>query len=120
MVQKTDVITSYSIHYTKLYERPGGPHRSGRGAGAAGRPDYAARRPPPRCRTKPFMEETLMSNRIAALALIAALLSPAAGAFASEDPVVLTDDVAQSIRTKLTSEGYEVGKIKTEDGLFVV
>ncbi len=59
-----------------------------------------------------------MSNRIAALALIAALLSPAAGAFASEDPVVLTDDVAQSIRTKLTSEGYEVGKIKTEDGLF--
>lgn len=59
-----------------------------------------------------------MLNRIAALAVVAALLSPAAGAFASEDSVVLTDDATQSIRSKLTEQGYEVGKIKIEDGLF--
>ena len=58
-----------------------------------------------------------MLNRIAALAVVAALLSPTAGAFASEESVVLTDEMTQEIRTKLTGQGYEVGKIKSEDGL---
>jgi hypothetical protein len=58
-----------------------------------------------------------MLNRIAALAVVAALMLPAAGAFAAEESVALTDEMTQEIRTKLTGQGYEVGKIKAEDGL---
>ena len=49
----------------------------------------------------------------------AVLLSLAAGAaLASDNDIALTDEVASQIRTSLTSQGYEVGKIKTEDGLY--
>ncbi len=51
------------------------------------------------------------------LASIALATLIATGAFAS-DSVKLTDEVKQQIADKLTSEGYKVGKIKTEDGLY--
>lgn len=56
-----------------------------------------------------------MNNRFFAAALAAALL-PAVGAFATE--VNLTDAVVEQIKAKLTGEGYQVGKVKIEDGLY--
>jgi hypothetical protein len=37
---------------------------------------------------------------------------------ASDESVELTDEVKQSIETKLTAQGYKGGKIKVEDGLY--
>ena len=59
-----------------------------------------------------------MMKPIAALALSAALVFPAVSAFASDTPVNLTDEVKAEIKTMLEGQGYEVGKIKTEDGLY--
>lgn len=53
--------------------------------------------------------------------LMASLLACSAlptGASASGDDLPLTDDVLARIRTVLVAQGYEVGKIKTEDGLY--
>lgn len=50
-----------------------------------------------------------------ALAFAAVLASSAA--FASQ-PVALTDANTDQIRALLTGQGYEVGKIKLEDGLY--
>lgn len=55
---------------------------------------------------------------IPTLAICAALSLSAAVASASDESVQLTDEVTQSIETKLTAQGYEVGKIKIEDGLY--
>lgn len=52
------------------------------------------------------------------LALCSALSLAAGAALASDDGVKLTDDVRARITTVLTEQGYEVGKIKTEDGLY--
>lgn len=57
-----------------------------------------------------------MTTRITALALAAAIALPSL-AMASEG-VKLTDEMEQKIRTQLTEQGYEVAKIKTEDGLY--
>jgi len=57
-------------------------------------------------------------SRLPALALAAALLLPATAGFAAASEVNLTDEVADQIRSKLSGEGYQVGKIKTEDGLY--
>ncbi|GAB3116980.1 PepSY domain-containing protein [Novispirillum itersonii] len=52
-----------------------------------------------------------------AAAVVAALtLTAAPQAFASG--VTLTPETEAAIRTKLTAEGYDVSKIKTEDGLY--
>ncbi len=56
----------------------------------------------------------MMPKMFAAVALATLV---ATGAFAS-DSVKLTDEVKQQITDKLTAEGYEVGKIKTEDGMY--
>lgn len=58
-----------------------------------------------------------MINRTVAALALAALL-PATSALAANQEVNLTDEVADTIRTTLTEQGYEVGKIKTEDGLY--
>ena len=51
--------------------------------------------------------------------LLGSVLSLAAGsALASESGVKLTDEVRTQISTLLTGQGYEVGKIKTDDGLY--
>ena len=52
-----------------------------------------------------------------ALALAAAMAVPAAGVYASSNETVPAE-TAQQIRTKLTEQGYEVRKIKMEDGLY--
>lgn len=52
------------------------------------------------------------------IAVCAALAMTAGTAFASDDGVKLTEEVKQQIRTSLIEQGYEVGKIKTEDGLY--
>ncbi|MCB1969582.1 MAG: PepSY domain-containing protein [Geminicoccaceae bacterium] len=57
-----------------------------------------------------------MRKMIAATAIAAALLVQATGAFASG--VELTDQAKDAIRAKLTEQGYEVGKIKVEDGMY--
>lgn len=49
-------------------------------------------------------------------ALVLALTLPAAAAFASGSAV--DGDVAAKIRTTLQEQGYEVRKIKSEDGLY--
>jgi len=60
-----------------------------------------------------------MKSRIfSTLAVCTALTLPAAGAMASDENVEITEEVTQSIQTKLTAQGYEVGKIKVEDGLY--
>lgn len=41
-----------------------------------------------------------------------------AGAALASDEITLTDEVKQQIRTTLTDQGYEVSKIKIEDGLY--
>ncbi|MBJ6372272.1 PepSY domain-containing protein [Sedimentitalea sp. CAU 1593] len=51
--------------------------------------------------------------------LLGSVLTLAAGsALASESGVKLTDEVRTQISTMLTGQGYEVGKIKTDDGLY--
>lgn len=56
-----------------------------------------------------------MFTRIAtALVLTAALSGPVLAA----NPVILNDQNANQIRTMLTEQGYEVGKIKIEDGYY--
>ena len=60
----------------------------------------------------------MKSGIYSTLAVCAALSFPAASALASEESVELTEEVTQSIETKLTAQGYEVGKIKIEDGLY--
>jgi len=56
-----------------------------------------------------------MQKTIAMLALAFTLAAPAVQA--SSDMAV-TDEVKAQITEKLTAEGYEVGKIKSEDGLY--
>lgn len=56
-----------------------------------------------------------MNSKIALLALGLAFLSPATTAFAE---VVLTPEVEKNIKDALTSQGYDVGKIKIEDGMY--
>jgi len=57
---------------------------------------------------------------IRTLATTAAVLLSLAGgaAIASSDEIKLTEEVEAQIRTSLASQGYEVGKIKTDDGLY--
>lgn len=57
-----------------------------------------------------------MRTLFAAAVVAAVTLTTAPLAFASG--VTLTPEAEAAIRTKLTAEGYEVGKIKTEDGLY--
>ena len=52
------------------------------------------------------------------LAVCAALTMTAGGAMASDDEAKLTDEVKAQIQATLTEQGYEVGKIKTEDGMY--
>ncbi len=56
----------------------------------------------------------MMKKLITAAALSLALTAGAA--FASE--AVLTDAIEAQIKETLVAQGYEVGKIKVEDGLF--
>lgn len=56
-----------------------------------------------------------MKTPIAAFALALSLAVPAA--HASSD-MVPTDTIKAQITEKLTAEGYQVGKIKSEDGLY--
>lgn len=56
-----------------------------------------------------------MNSKIALLALGLTFLSPATTAFAE---VVLTPEVEMNIKDALTSQGYDVGKIKIEDGMY--
>ena len=60
----------------------------------------------------------MKSGIFSTLAVCAALSFPAAIALASDESVELTDEVTQNIENKLTAQGYEVGKIKIEDGLY--
>jgi len=60
----------------------------------------------------------MMTHIPSRLVLAAMLLLPAAGVFASESHGSLTTEVEQKIRSTLTEQGYEVRKIKREDGLF--
>lgn len=55
-----------------------------------------------------------MNKTFAALAVSLSLLLPAA-AFAE---VKLTPEVEQQIKDTLKAQGYEVGKIKIEDGMY--
>lgn len=48
-------------------------------------------------------------------AVVIGLLS---GAAVASETVTLTDENTTQIRELLTEQGYEVGKIKTEDGLY--
>lgn len=57
----------------------------------------------------------MFKKTVIALAFAADL--PATQVLAGSDPV-LTDEIANQIRETLTQQGYEVAKIKTEDGLF--
>lgn len=56
-----------------------------------------------------------MFKKLAAAALCAALLAPAAFAAGG---VTLNDETERAVRATLTEQGYEVSKVKTEDGLF--
>lgn len=56
-----------------------------------------------------------MLKSLTAALLLTTMIS--AQALASGD-VVLNDENEQHIREMLTGQGYEVGKIKTEDGLY--
>jgi len=58
-----------------------------------------------------------MFNKFAKTALVSALLLvPASAAFASSDAVSAEQEA--QIRTSLTEQGYEVRKIKMQDGMF--
>lgn len=52
------------------------------------------------------------------VALCAAMAMAAGSALASDGTVKLTDEVRAQITSTLTEQGYEVGKIKTEDGMY--
>jgi hypothetical protein len=56
-----------------------------------------------------------MLKTLTAAALFTALLSPAVQA---SEGVRLNAETEQAVRQVLTDQGYEVAKIKTEDGLF--
>jgi hypothetical protein len=58
-----------------------------------------------------------MLKTTAALAVAATMLLPAVGAMASSE-VTLTDETKAQITQSLTEQGYEVGKIKIEDGMY--
>jgi hypothetical protein len=60
----------------------------------------------------------MKSGIFSTLAICSVLALPVASAMASGEQEQLTDEVTQSIRTKLTAEGYEVGEIEIEDGLY--
>jgi hypothetical protein len=62
-------------------------------------------------------EITMTLSKLFGTVAICATLA-AGGAFASEDAVSLTDDVRAQITSTLTEQGYEVGKIKTDDGMY--
>lgn len=58
-----------------------------------------------------------MFNKFAKTAIVSALLLvPASAAFASSEAVSAEQEA--KIRTTLTAQGYEVRKIKMEDGMF--
>ena len=63
-----------------------------------------------------------MQNSFAAAALTLALLAASAAssglAMASDSSVVLNDRNVEAVRTTLTQQGYEVGKVKLEDGYY--
>jgi hypothetical protein len=67
---------------------------------------------------KPYRRLTMTSRILTSLALCTALVLPATGALASGSDMKLTPEMEQKIRTSLTEQGYEVRKIKTEDGLY--
>jgi DNA-dependent RNA polymerase auxiliary subunit epsilon len=56
-----------------------------------------------------------MLKTLTAAALFTALLSPVVHA---SEGVTLNAETEQAVRQVLTDQGYEVAKIKTEDGLF--
>ena len=56
-----------------------------------------------------------MFKTLTAAALCAVVLVPVAFAAGG---VTLNDETEQAVRKTLTEQGYEVAKIKTEDGLF--
>ncbi len=56
----------------------------------------------------------MIRNLILPAVFIGALSAPA---FAS-DTVALNNETEQKIRTMLTEQGYEIGKVKMEDGLY--
>ena len=60
----------------------------------------------------------MKSGIFSTLAICSVLALPVAGAMASGEQEQLTHEVTQSIQTKLTAEGYEVGEIEIEDGLY--
>ena len=55
----------------------------------------------------------MFKKTLTALALVSTV---ATAAFASD--VILNDENTAKIRTMLTEQGYEVGKIKLEDGMY--
>ena len=55
-----------------------------------------------------------MNKMFAAIAVSLSLLLPAA----AHAEVKLTPEVEQQIKDTLTAQGYEVGKIKIEDGMY--
>ncbi|WP_232829358.1 PepSY domain-containing protein [Tropicimonas sp. IMCC34043] len=57
-----------------------------------------------------------MLKKMTALAVAATLLVSATGAIASG--LKLTDETKAQIKTTLTEQGYDVGKIKVEDGYY--
>ncbi len=60
-----------------------------------------------------------MSNRIILKTALAAMLTLAAGsAYASERHGSIDRDTEARIRATLTEQGYDVRKIKSEDGLY--
>ena len=59
-----------------------------------------------------------MKKIITAAVLSAVVAFSASPAFASSDHQKISAEIEQQIRTKLTEEGYEVFKIKAEDGMF--
>jgi len=62
-----------------------------------------------------------MNMRLPARLLLVAMLAlPATGAIASERHDATTAAQEQTIRDTLTAQGYDVRKIKREDGLFEV
>ena len=59
-----------------------------------------------------------MLSRLAIVMLLSVpIVLPAAVTHAFTEPV-LTDEIKQKIRNTLEEQGYTVGKIKVEDGLF--
>lgn len=56
-----------------------------------------------------------MFKPLAAAALFAVVVAPAAFAAGG---VTLNDETEKAVRATLTEQGYEVAKVKTEDGLF--